>query len=277
MVMTELLSLWAPLSAAGILAGLLAGLFGIGGGLVVVPVCYFILLSFGMTEADAMAMSIGTSLAAIIPTGISSAMSHNKLQNIRWDIVKSWSGPLVLGTLLGSTLVAFLRTKWFVLSFSLLLFVLAYRKLRTALSEAQHEPVAQSGKPLRGGLIPAAACAIGAVSAIAGVGGGSLAVPFLVSRGLGIHRAIGTSAVLGVFIAVPATLNLLLFSQTPLNAPATSIKLLYWPALLILLPLSVLTAPFGARLGKRISDKWMRFAFALLLLGVATKMATSVI
>lgn len=251
---------------SGLLAGFLAGLFGIGGGLVYIPVLFFLLVTAGMQESAAMSVAVGTSLASILFTGTSSVISHHRLHNIDWGVVKRWSLPLVAGVLLASNFVEPRFGKLLVSVFViLLLFIalnlflnigerLAFRKVR---SRYFYIPLAFG---------------IGAISVLAGVGGGAMSVPALIIAGLGAHRAVGTSATMGLFIAVPAVAFLLVSAKTPDNAPPATWGAINFAALVVLALTSILSAPLGARFGKRLPEAILKRAFACCLLAVALSM-----
>lgn len=257
------------LIVAGIAAGLLAGLFGIGGGLVVVPAVYFLLLSAGSEPSVAMAVAVGTSLVSIIPTAISSMRAHHKLGNVDWAVVRTWGWPLCAGVVFGAALVAYLRSTVFVVVFASLLLIVAVNKLFAA---KFIRPLAQMpSRPVQA----MAALVIGFVSVIAGVGGGATGVPTLTAFGLTIHRAVGTCAALGLCIALPGAISVFLLSATPANAATGTVHLVYVPAVIVLAPLTVLFAPLGAKLGKKLSALWLTRLFAGLLLVVSTRMLWS--
>ena len=257
------------LLAAGTVAGILAGLFGIGGGLVIVPTLFFLLQSLGVSAETAMAIAINTSLVSIIPTAISSLRAHHRLDNVDWSIVKCWTMPMILGVLLGASLVAVLRTPFFILFFGVLLVFVAVSKL----TRRQSAAVAST---LPGYWIQASAAAtIGCVSAIAGVGGGATGVPVLNAMSVPIHRAVGTCAALGLVIALPGALWMFLLSSTPFGAPVGTVHLIYLPALVFLTPVTILCAPLGARLGKKLSAQVLTYSFAILLMFVGARMVLS--
>lgn len=261
---TELLPFFPHLIFAGVLAGLLAGLFGIGGGLIVVPTLFTLLQFKGLTPATAMAMALATSLASIIPTSISSMRAHHVLNNIRWDIVRIWAPTLILGVLVGSSLIAKLRSRYFILYFAVFLAVVALYSLR------QH---GVTTRPLPRILWQRlSAFGLGLLSVIAGVGGGSLGVPLLKTLGTTPHQAVGTCAVFGLLVALPGALSLGLFSTTPAEAPPGSWGLIYLPALVIISPLTILCAPIGAWLGHKIPAGLLMRLFAGFLFLVAARM-----
>lgn len=259
------------LGASGIVGGLLAGLFGIGGGLVIVPTLYFFLINLSVTPELAMSMAIQTSLISIIPTSVSSARAHHYLGNVDWSIVRRWCPATVFGVVIGALLVASIRSKGFTIGFGVLLLSIALYK--SIYPENRSREKAMSALWLQ----RVCAAIIGLISACAGVGGGATSVPAMLFMGVPIHRAVGTSAALGFAIAVPASLMIFLASDNQATGIEGSFRLVYLPALVILAPLTVLCAPFGASIGKRMSAKTLSRLFAVALCVVGLKMIISAV
>jgi uncharacterized protein len=257
------------LALVGILAGLLAGLFGVGGGLVVVPCLYALLRSSGMPLEDAMAMALASSLASIVPTAWASARAHQAHSNVHWALVKRWVPGIFLGVFLGALLISHWRSRFFALYFALFLLCVAVYQWLPRPDQPARAPSLQVLPNLLAGFFQ------GFMSVLAGVGGGTIGVPLLLAMGLGIHQAIGTSAALGFFVALPAAAILALAADTPGGAPAGSFGLVYWPALVVITPCTLLSAPWGARLAARCSPAVLKRSFSLLLLLIAIKMLIS--
>jgi uncharacterized membrane protein YfcA len=271
--MTEFLSqnidVLLLLAFAGCVAGLLAGLFGVGGGLVVVPVVFFVLQGQGVDPALAMSIAVSTSLATIVPTAISSVRAHHTLGNVDWQLVKQIAPGLLLGVLVGSQLVAHIRSTGFVVFFGIFLLLIAANLLWRG-SRKPH--LAQ----LPAIWIQAALAAlVGGISAVAGVGGGALGVPLLTAASVPVHRAIGTCAAFGLLIASLGAVSILATADTPVDAPSGTWRLIYLPALFTLVPLTVLMAPRGAALGKRLSPELLRKLFAGVLVLTSARMLYS--
>lgn len=248
------------LAVAGCVAGLLAGLFGIGGGVVVVPVIFFLLQGLDVDASLAMPMAVSTSLATIIPTALSSIRAHHRLANIDWALIKRLSLPMVIGILLGSQMIAHLRTPAFAVFFGLFLLFLAANGLWSSNRKAYlpQLPTMWIQAPT--------ALAVGVTAAIAGVGGGAIGVPLLAAANVPVHRAIGSCAVFGLLVAVVGVTSIILTSATPSAAPPGTWSLVYWPGFFALVPLTVLMAPYGAKLGKRLNTILLRRLFAGILL-----------
>ncbi len=253
------LVVFAILVMAGCTAGFIAGLFGVGGGVVVVPVVYFILQGMGVDPALAMPMAVSTSLATIVPTAMSSVRAHHRLGNVDWVLVKRLAPALIVGVIIGSQLIAHLRTTAFVVFFGVFLLLIAinilWRGSRTAYWSQLPAPWIQA----------VAAALVGGVSAVAGVGGGATGVPLLTAASVPVHRAIGCCAAFGFLISSMGALSILVTTSTPVEAPPGTWKLVYLPGLLALFPLTVLMAPRGAALGKRLNPVLLRKLFASVL------------
>ncbi len=258
------------LAATGILAGFLAGLFGIGGGVVIVPSLYFYLQSLGVSPSSAMTIAINTSLISIIPTAISSARAHHKLGQVDWSLVRIWAPALGVGVGCGSALVAQIRSPLFSISFAILLIGIAINKIALPLDRQ-----IQRTLPTRIWQMVFAYW-IGFISVCAGVGGGATGVPVMVAMGVPVHRAVGSCAALGLVVALPGALAIVLMSQELADAPAASWRFIYFPAIIGLLPATISFAPIGAKVGRRLSGKVLDRWFAILLLLVGGKMLLSV-
>ena len=182
----------------GIFAGILAGLLGIGGGLVIVPILVFTLPPLGIPEVHLMHIALGTSLASIIFTSISSMRSHNKRGAVRWDIFKSITPGIILGTFLGSLSTSFMNTNFLKGIFVVFLYYVASQMLFGLKPKASRKVPEAKGMFVAGNVI-------GIFSSLVGIGGGTLSVPFLTMCNIVIHTAIGTAAAIGLPIAIAGT------------------------------------------------------------------------
>ncbi len=249
---------------AGCLAGFVAGLFGVGGGVVVVPVIYFILQGLDIDAALAMPIAVSTSLATIVPTALSSVRAHHRLGNIDWPLVRRLAPALLVGVLAGSQLIAHLRTEAFVIFFGVFLLAIAVNILWRGDRKAY---LPQLPAPWIQMLVTAV---VGGVSSVAGVGGGATGVPLLTAASVPVHRAIGSCAAFGLLVSSVGALSILVSTATPGAAPPGTWKLIYLPGFLVLIPLTVLMAPRGAALGKRLDPALLRKLFAgVLIVGSA--------
>lgn len=261
--------LLAMLILPAIIAGLIAGLFGLGGGAVIVPAVFYVLTEQGIAPEVAINIAVATSLATIVLTGATSALSHHRLGHVDWVLVQRWLPFLLLGALLGSTIIARFKTSGLIIFFGLFLWCVAVISVvRTrAVGSPQRDDLSWAAPVWK---VPVIVFLIGAVSALVGVGGGTMSVPTLTAMGRSIHQAIGTSAAMGVALALAATLWMLLtFEPTGVD---NTVGLVYWPAYLTIMPCTLIFAPLGVKLSQRISAPTLNIAFMLLLLIVGARM-----
>jgi uncharacterized membrane protein YfcA len=261
----ELLPLLGVLALSGVIAGFAAGLLGVGGGIVTVPVLEYSLRFAGVPEEYRMHVAVATSLAAIIPTSISSARTHHARGAVDWALAKSWGATMVLGAAVGSLLAS--RAPLPVLAgiFGTVALLIA-AKMLLPLDEwrvARDAPRGARGA-LLGGLI-------GGVSAVMGIGGGTLTVPTLNLCGYPIHRAVGTAAFFGIFISIPGTVGYLL-ARPPIELPWATVGFVSLAGLALIAPGSMLTATLGARVAHSLSRRRLSQAFGVFLLFVGTRM-----
>ena len=250
----------------GILAGILAGLLGVGGGIVIVPVLYLVFQAIGVDPATAMLVATGTSLMTIIPTSMSSASAHHKRGNVDFSLLLRWLPGMLLGVLLGSWIVT--RVSGLILTaiFGVIGILVALNMLFRASSPPvfSHLPNVHIQRLIGG--------AIGLFSVMMGIGGGTLGVPTLTSFNVPTHRSVGTAALFGLVIAVPGTLMMLFASHTPVNAPEGTYGLVNVPGFLVIVPLTVLMAPVGVKLGAKLDGTSLKKVFALFLIVVGSRM-----
>jgi uncharacterized membrane protein YfcA len=230
-----------------------------------VPVLEYSLRFAGVPEEYRMHVAVATSLAAIIPTALSSARSHHARGAVDWDLARRWSLPLVLAAFAGSLLAS--RAPLAVLAgiFGTVALLIALKMLLPL----DHWRVWQQvPRGLGGG---AMAAVIGAVSAVMGIGGGTLAVPTLNLCGYPIHRAVGTAAFFGLLISVPGTLGYLL-ARPPVALPWLTVGFVSLAGLVVIAPGAMLTATLGARVAHALSRRRLAQAFGVFLLFVGTRM-----
>ncbi|WP_022958213.1 sulfite exporter TauE/SafE family protein [Spongiibacter tropicus] len=257
------LTVWIPILLAlvltGVCAGVLAGLLGVGGGIVIVPVLYFLFQQFGMSEANAMLVATGTSLSTIIPTSISSINAHHRKGNVDWAILRRWAPLICLGVLAGSWLLTGFNGKYFVALFGVIALLVAVNMLFRASAPALFEdlPVAGVQRLL--------AAIIGFLSVMIGIGGGTLGVPTLTAFNVAAHRAVGTAAAFGLVIAVPGALSLLIAGDAPADAPVGTWGLVNLVGFAAIVPMTVLFAPVGATLGAKLDAGRLKKVFAIVL------------
>lgn len=252
----------------GAVAGILAGLMGIGGGLVIVPMLVFCFMGLGIPHEHIMHIALGTSLASIIFTSISSFMAHHRRGAVHWDIVRRIVPGIIVGTLFGAYIASLLTTNLLKGFFGIFLFYVALQFLLDKKPKPTRELPGMVGMFSAGN-------GIGIVSSLMGIGGGTLSVPFMIWCNIPIHNAIGTSAAIGFPIAVAGTVGYILTGQGATDLPSASFGYVYFPALIGIVCASMLTAPLGARLAHWLPVSKLKRIFAVLLMVVGTKMIFS--
>jgi len=258
------ISTFLALVATGVFAGILAGLLGVGGGIVIVPVLFFLFQSFGASPESAMLVATATSLATIVPTSISSICSHNQKGNVDFDLLKSWAVFILIGVLIGSWLVTRIEGSVLTILFGVIAVLSALNMLLRAGKTALYQKLPNTaGQKAMG-------ASIGFFSSMVGIGGGTMSVPMLTLYSYPTHKAIGTSAAIGLFISLPATLTMLIFGSTPTDAPSGTFGLVNLFGFLCIVPLTVLFAPLGASLATKLDAIKLKkiFAFVLLFTGL---------
>lgn len=252
----------------GVLAGLAAGLLGIGGGLIIVPCLTILLPLFGWPPATVMQAAIATSLASILLTGSASAFAHHRRGAVVWPVALALVPGVLIGALLGGPLGEYLGGTWLAILFSSWLLFAAWRLARPPAPNAPARPLPGPGGLVLPGLL------IGGVSGLVGIGGGTLTVPYLTQHGMLIRRAVATSAALGVAIAAAGTAGhavTAIGSSLPL--PARALGYVDLPAGILLGLTGALTAPLGARLAHQLPVLVLQRLFALLLVLLSAWMA----
>lgn len=243
----------------GAVAGLISGLFGLGGGVVIVPI---LILSFelqGMAPEISTHMAIGTSLATILVTSLSSIYTHNQKQAIRWDLVKTITPGIVFGALLGGLLALSLHGTLLQLLFGGFLVAIALQMLL-------YKTVEQSSSAPKPLLLGIAGTGIGSLSTLFGIGGGSLTTPFLTLNGVKIHHAVGTAAACGFPIALAATLVYGSATLATAHLPESTLGYIFLPAWLGIVVISTPCARLGALLAHRTNARLLQKLFGILLL-----------
>jgi uncharacterized membrane protein YfcA len=251
--------------AVGAVAGTLAGLLGIGGGLVIVPMLVFVFNSQEIPPGLTMHLALGTSLSSIIFTSISSFMAHHRRRAVRWDIFRRIVIGILIGTFLGSCFASALSSNILKAFFVVFLYFVSVQLLANRKPKASRELPGRTGMFIAGN-------AIGFVSSLVGIGGGSLSVPFMVWCNIVVHHAIGTASAIGLPIAVAGAAGYIFNGWGVPDLPDYSIGYVYLPALFGIAAISVLTAPFGARLAHSLPVDKLKRIFGVLLIVVGTRM-----
>jgi len=249
----------------GAVAGILAGLLGVGGGLIIVPALVLIFAAQGVPEAIVMHMALGTSLATIVMTSVSSVRAHHKRGAVLWQVVWRLTPGIVAGTLMGAMLADMLSGGALKRIFGIFALLIAVQ-LGLGAKPAPHRKLpGGTGMALAGGVI-------GGVSAIVGIGGGSLTVPFLTWCRVGVHNAVATSSACGLPIALAGSLGFIITGWNETTLPAFSSGYIYWPAMAGIATASALFAPLGARLAHALPADTLKKFFALFLALLGARM-----
>ncbi len=274
--MDILLHMALPLLGAGLFAGFLGGLFGIGGGVVIVPALYAVFGSIGVPEETRIKLAVGTSLATIIVTSFRSLSTHNKHGAVDKALLANWWPMISAGAVAGAVIARFIRADSLTLIFAIGIAAVAVQKMRPVKSgsdkiSAGTNPAGFAPLPSNKIRLPVA-FGIGTVSSLLGIGGGVVGVITLTSLGRTIHQAIATAAGFGFAIAVPGALGFMLAGQGALGLPFGSIGFVSIPAFLLIATMTAFSAPIGARAAHRLDKTTLNRVFAAYLLGTALLM-----
>jgi len=256
---------WGSFLLLGAFAGTIAGLLGVGGGLIIVPVLVFIFSGHQFPTEVIVHIAVGTSLASIVMTSISSTWAHHKHAAVLWPVFRRLVPGIVLGTFIGAMIADFMNAK------SLSTFFGVFELLVAAQMAMNIKPAAHRQLPNWLGTTTAGT-GIGTISAIVGIGGGTLTVPFLVWCNTNMHKAVATSAACGLPIAITGVVAYTLTGLNEANLPAGATGYIYWPAFGGIVLTSMLFAPLGARLAHRLPITVLKKIFAVLLAALGIRM-----
>ncbi len=257
------------LLAVGAFAGVLAGLLGVGGGIVLVPAFYYVFQVLGYDGPNIMQVCVATSLATIIVTSLRSVSAHHRKDAVEFGILKGWGPGIVVGALVGGLVATALRSETLTAIFACLALIVALYMTfsRSSWRLAETMPTGWKGylySPF-----------VGFFSVLMGIGGGSFGVPLMTLHGVVIHRAVATAAGFGVLIAVPAVVLFLALPTDGVRPPLT-VGLVNVPSFLVIVAMTLLTAPLGAKLAHSMNPAPLKRAFAFFLFLVALNMLRKV-
>jgi uncharacterized membrane protein YfcA len=262
----ELASLFLAMLATGVAGGILAGLLGVGGGIVIVPMLEAALAFLKVDAGIRMHIAVATSLAVIIPTAISSSRAHYRRDSVDLAVIRQWAPWIFIGALGGTWVASLLESRVLYGVFGVMALVVAARMMmgRDASGTGRTLPRGLPGAP-----IPAF---IGFFSSMMGIGGGSFSVPVMTWFGAPIHRAIGTASLIGLIIAVPGTLGFMVSGYGLPTLPWGSIGFVNLVGVAVIAPATVLAAPLGARLAHAAGRRLLAVLFGVFLLVIAVRM-----
>jgi len=269
--MEDLLMLAAAMLISGCIAGLFAGLLGVGGGIVVVPMMELALSFVGVDPSIRMHIAVATSLAVIIPTSVVSSRAHHRKKALDIVLAKRWAFFILTGALAGTFIAAQVHSRVLAAIFALFAFLIGLKMI----FRHENRPLASS--------VPASAwvqiipAAIGFLSSMMGIGGGTFSVMVLTLFGKRIHEAVGTSALFGLFIALPGTIGYIIPGfENPL-LPPLSLGFVSLVGFALIAPATVLMAPVGAKIAHGLSRQQLNLVFGLFLLIASIRMASRAI
>ena len=266
-----ILGLMVALALTGAFAGLLAGLLGVGGGIVIVPVLYHLFTLLGIDEAVKMHVAVGTSLATIIPTSILSARTHAAKGNLDQGLLKSLIPSLLVGVIFGAWVSGYFSGYVLSLVFGIIGLLVAVQ-----MAFAAQTPQVANDLP-QGITRNGVGTFIGLISTLMGIGGGTLSVPIFNAFSVAMHRAVGTAAAIGVVISVPGAIGFVVNGIGVADRPPLSIGYVNLIGLAFIVPMTMLMAPIGARMAHAINARRLKQLFALFLMITALRMLYGVL
>ena len=256
---------WAVYLLMGLFVGFFAGLLGIGGGLILVTLMVYLFTVQGFPEDRILHIALGTSIASIVFTSISSLLAHHKHGAVRWDIVRAAVPGLIVGTLLGTLVADQLKSKYLAIFFVIFVYYSAVQMFFNA------KPKPSRQLPGRLGLLLASVL-IGVLSALVGVGGGIMTIPLMSMCNVPMRNAIGTSAALGLPIAIAGTIGFIVTGLGKDHLPPFSVGYVYLPALIGIVIGTLVTVPWGAKMAHTLPVSSLKKIFAVILFILATRM-----
>ena len=269
--LSQLLLFAGLLIVAGGVAGLLAGVFGIGGGAVLVPVFYQVFGLYGVSPEVSMHLSVGTSVAVIVPTSLRSFAAHRAKGAVDHDLLRRWMVAVPLGAIAAAVVASHASSEALRGIFAAMALILALRML--FLSNRFHLGKDLPGEPGRSltGFV------IGLLSGLMGVGGGVFNNTFMTIYGRPIHQAVATSAGVGVLISIPALFGYIWAGWGNAGLPLLSTGYVNWVAVALIIPITLTIAPYGARLAHAMSKRQLEVGFALFLMFVSARFFWSLV
>ncbi len=250
---------------SGVVSGLMAGVFGIGGGAVLVPVFYQVFGLLGVEEAVRMHLSVGSSLAIIIPTSLRSFTSHKARGAVDMELLRSFYVPIPVGVVLASLTAALISSEGLRIIFAVITLLVAFRLLFNR--ESWRIGTEIPGNPARGVI----GVLIGYFSTLMGIGGGVMNNTFMTLYGRPMHQAVATSSGVGVMIAIPGTLGYIWAGWGAPGLPIASTGYVNWIAVALIIPIALIVTPWGVRLAHALSRRQLEIAFGLFCVFVSAR------
>lgn len=269
-VMTSLVVLALTLAAAGAVAGFLAGLFGVGGGTIVVPVLYEVFAIFDVPDELLMPLCAGTSLALIVPTSIASFSNHCKTNAVDISLLRTWSIPIIASVIGGTALARYAPAATFKIVFILIALITAFRLIF-------RDRIPTFGRDVPARLRLLYGLSIGLSASLVGIGGGLLSNMIMTIHGRAIHESVATSAGVGVMVSIPGALGYMAAGWDRIGLPPFSIGFVSVAAVLALMPVSFLTAKLGATITHHVARHRLEVCFAIYLIVVSGQFGVSLV
>lgn len=261
---------WLAYAALGVVAGFLAGLLGVGGGGVMVPILVMLFSAQGFDPAEIMHLALGTSMAAIVFTSLSSVWAHHRHGAVLWPVVARMTPGVLVGTLVGTQWASRVSGPALAIFFALFFAFVSWQMLTNRKPSAERELPSAGYQALVGG-------GIGVISCLVAIGGGTLTVPFLTWCNVRVQNAIATSSAVGFPIACGGALGYIVAGWGHVGLPDATVGFVYWPAVLTIVLTSVPIAPLGAKAAHRLPVATLKRVFAVVLVTLALKMAWTVV
>ncbi len=263
---SEIINLLVVLSIAASVAGFMAGLLGVGGGIIMVPALYYAFTVLDFDIATRMHLSVGTSLAIIIPTSVISAKTHMEFDAVDFKLVKSFGVFIVLGVIGGTFLAVNLKTPTFVLFFSIMAFIVGLFFIFF------REKVVENPKQIKDSIKNISGIIVGFISVLLGIGGGSLMVPFMRTFGYDIRKSIGTASAIGFLIALSGTITMITGGKIVGNVSTPfSIGYINLLGFIVFVPVTMLMARVGAKAVYKLDKKLLSRIFGTFLIAVSIR------
>ncbi|MGB5079920.1 MAG: sulfite exporter TauE/SafE family protein [Burkholderiales bacterium] len=256
---------WLGYAAIGAVVGFFAGMLGIGGGAIMVPLLVWTFEAQGLPQIHILHLAVGTAMATILFTSVSSVRAHAARGAIRWDIAWKIAPGILAGGLVGSWTASYIPTVWFAAVFTAVIYIAATHMLIDTRPRASRQPPGLAGMSVAGFLVSA-------LSAFAAIGGAFMTVPFMLWCNVPILQAIGTAAAIGFPIALSGTVGFVATGLSETGLPPHSVGFVFLPALGGIVVASMLMAPVGAAAAHRLPTRWLRRIFAGLFYVMATRM-----
>lgn len=269
--MELLIAMLVLLLVIGAFAGVLAGLLGVGGGIVLVPAFFYAFQTLGYDGPQLMQICLATSLATIIVTSVRSVLSHNKKGAVDWDILRTWAPGIAIGALIGVFIAASMRSSSLQMVFGVFGIVIG---LYMGFGRPEWRLGSEMPKGIKRVILSPA---IGFMSTLMGIGGGSFGVPMMSLFNTPIHRAVATAAGFGILIAVPSVAGFLFLDVAPVGRPPYTVGAVNLVAFVVIVAMTLITAPFGVKLAHSMDPKPLRRIFAVFLTLVALNMLRKVL